>query len=106
MAKLSSSLGVLAVLFASVAFVLGSAPFTPALTLVFAAIPLAVVSAFIGSWRLALVAVYLSVVVWTSVPLANELSLRIDYLLLLSGMLGALLGAVLYYGHSRHVHVF
>lgn len=105
MAKLSSSLGVLAILLALVAFVLGAAPFTPALALVFAAVPLALVSAFFGSWRLAAIAVYFSVAAAASVPLARELSLRIDYLLLLLGFLGALLCAVLYHWHTRVVQI-
>ena len=87
--KLSSTLGLLANFLALVAFTLGAAPFTPAMVLVFGALPLALAAGFLGSWRLAIIALYFSSSAWFAVPVARELSIRVDYILIAMGVLGA-----------------
>lgn len=71
------------------------------MALVLVAVPLAVVASLFGSWRLAVTTVYFSIASWFVVPIAQELSFRIDYLLVLMGVLGAVIGGVLFYDYKR-----
>ena len=103
--RISSILGSISAALALTSFILGSAPFTPALVLVFLAVPLALVSGLLGAWRLAAITVYFSIAAWIVVPISRELSFRIDYLLALTALLGAVIGGILYYGYKRKVHV-
>jgi uncharacterized membrane protein len=98
----SRVLGTLALLGALVAFALGSAPFTPALMLAPAALPLAIIAGLLGSRRLASISLYWAIAALLANPLAATWRLRVDGLLLAFTILGLLLSAVVY---IRHVHV-
>ena len=102
---MSSILSSLAVVLSLVSFVLGSAPFTPAMLLVLVAAPLALVSALLGAWRRAIITVYFSMATWFVLPISRELFFRIDYLLVFMALIGAVIGGILYYDYKRKVHV-
>ncbi len=93
--------GALSLTLALVAFILGSAPFTPALALLLLALPLAILSVFMGAWRLTLVSVYFSVAICAVIFLAGQTPFRIDHLLLLLGIVGIVLGGTLLYFYRR-----
>ncbi|WP_299582832.1 hypothetical protein [uncultured Microbulbifer sp.] len=97
-------LGTTALILSLLSFILGSAPFTPALILVFIAVPLAALSAALGSWRLAILTLYYSTAAWFSIPISKALSFRVDYLLLGLFIFGVAFGAYLYIGYNRTTH--
>ena len=99
--RINLTLGWLALIFALLAYTLGSAPFTPAMVLLLLALPLALVTGLMGAWRLALVTVYFSTAAWFVIPLAKGLAFRIDYLLALMGLIGIILGGSLVYFYRR-----
>ena len=101
MKRLGLVLGSAALCLSLASFILGSAPFAPALALVFVALPLALVSAFLGSRRVAAVTLYFSVASWLVMPLAQALSFRLDALLVILGIIGAAIGGVLIYGAGQ-----
>jgi len=103
--SVGSVLGFIATTMALLSFILGSAPFTPAMLLVFPAVLLATVAALFGSWRLDVITVYFSTASWFVVPMVDELAFRIDYLLLLLGAFGAAMGAALFYGYKRAIRI-
>lgn len=90
----------IALVLALLAFALGSAPFTPALLLTAIALPLAALAAWLGAWRQAVLALYFSCAAWAGVPLAQKLSVRIDYSLLFLAFLGLVGALVLYCGYE------
>ena len=94
--RISRFVGVLALLMAIISFVLGSAPFTPALFLAPLALGLGLVSAYLGYGRLAVVTGYWALAAVLSGPLARMWQLRIDGLLLVLVILGILLSAALF----------
>lgn len=85
-----------------IAYILGSAPFTPALALLLLALPLALLSAFMGAWRLAVVTLYFATAICFIVFLAGSLSIRVDYLL---AVLGIALGGALFYFYQQTLPV-
>ena len=93
--------GALSLSLALIAFVLGSAPFTPALALLLLALPLALLSGFMGAWRLAVVSVYFSVAICFVVFLVGQPPFRVDHFLLLLGIVGIVLGGTLLYFYRR-----
>lgn len=95
--------GSLALLLALIAFVLGSAPFTPALALLLLALPLALLSGFMDAWRLAVVTLYFATAICFIVFLAGSLSIRVDYLIALTGLAGIALGGVLFYFYKQTI---
>jgi hypothetical protein len=103
--KMSITLGSIALVLALLSFVLGSAPFTPVMILVFISVPLAIISGYLGSWRLAVITIYFSVASLSVIPMSKELSFRIDYLLVLMGVAGAIIGGVLFYEYKRVTNV-
>ena len=103
--KKNLTLGSIALVMAMLSFILGSAPFTPAMALVFLSIPLAIVSGFLGSWRLAITAIYFSLASWSVIPISKELSFGIDNLLVLMGVIGTVIAGFLFYGYRRVTNV-
>jgi len=97
--------GSFALTLALIAFVLGSAPFTPALALLLLALPLALLSGFMGAWRLAVVTLYFSTTIGFVVFLAGSLSFRIDYLLASLGIVGLVFSGALFYNYKRSLHL-
>jgi len=99
--KLGISLGIVSVLLSLMAYVLGSAPFTPALVITYVSIPTAFMAFLLGAARLAILAVYFGTLAWFTVPLSAALPLRIDYLLALCFALGCILGLFFYANYRR-----
>lgn len=95
--------GLVALVMALLAFMLGSAPFTPALVLTVPAVAVAVVSGLYGAWRFAVVAIYFSCAAWLPVLMARSFNVRLDYMLLALGILGLGVAGVLFHGHVRSV---
>ncbi len=91
----------IALIMAVVAFVLGSAPFTPALILALFAILLAVSCLFFGVWRLSIVTIYWAVAALTVIPLSRLTSLQVDESLILLGVAGVVFSSILYLDYSR-----
>jgi hypothetical protein len=100
--RLKTSVASFAVLMAIVAFVLGSAPFTPALALAVVAIPVALATFLLGVRRLSSIALYWASAALLSVTGAQWLQVRVDYMLLVLGILGIGL-SVLFYLQYMHV---
>lgn len=97
--RVGTVLGSIALAMALVSFALGSAPFTPALVLIFAAIPLALISGILGAWRLAVTSFYFSCAAWLTLPVAREASIRVDYLIAAFAVVGIGLAGILFYGY-------
>ena len=97
----SRILGGIALAFSMIAFVLGTAPFTPGMFLSFIALPLAVLSYFLGARRVALLAGYWITASFLVVPVSRLFQIRIDYLLVLLGVSGLVLTAILYVAYNR-----
>ena len=97
--------GTLSLLLALLAYIFGSAPFTPTLALLLLALPLALLAGFMGAWRLALVTLYFSTSICFVVFLAGPLSLRLDYLLLLLSIVGTALAGGLFYCYRRTLRI-
>ena len=96
-ANLISKLTVgLALIMALVAFVLGSAPFTPALVLAVISLPMAIICLFFGVWRLSTIAIYWAIAAILAVPMGEFLPFGIDGMLVIFGIAGAVLSAFLY----------
>jgi hypothetical protein len=95
------TMGTIAMVMALLSFTLGSAPFTPAKMLLFISVPLALFAAVLGSWRLAFITIYFSIASLSVVPISQILSFRIDYLLVLMGVVGAVIGGLLFYEHKN-----
>lgn len=86
---------------AVLAFLLGSASFTPALFLTVIAIPSAVVCLSFGVWRTSALAIYWGIAAIAAVPLSRTLVFRLDFVLLSLGILGLALTSALYSGYLR-----
>ena len=86
---------------ALIAFVLGSAPFTPALVLAVIALPLAVGCSFFGVWRLSAITIYWALAALLAVPMAAILPLGVDVSLVFLGVAGLALSAFLYISSTR-----
>ena len=86
---------------ALIAFVLGSAPFTPALILVIIALPMAVGCSFFGVWRLSAITVYWAIAAFLAVPIAGSLPIGVDVSLVILGFVGLALSAFLYSNYER-----
>ncbi len=84
-----------------IAFVLGSAPFTPALVLAVIALPLAIGCSFFGVWRLSVITIYWALAALLAVPMAAILPLRVDVSLVFLGVTGLALSAFLYISSTR-----
>lgn len=91
----------MALVMAVLAFILGSAAYTPALILAIVAPPLSISCLFLGVWRISVVAIYFAVAALVTAPLSRELPLRIDYLLVILGVAGLALALLLYLGYLR-----
>jgi len=90
-----------ALFFSLTAFVLGSAPFTPALVLAIVAVPVALATSFYGTWRLSAITIYWAIAAFSAVPLSNALPIYTDTALVLLGLAGLLLSGVLYFNYAR-----
>lgn len=100
--RLSSRLlGGVALALSMMAFVLGTAPFTPAMVLSVIALPLAVLSYYLGARTFAFLAGYWITASFLVVPVSQTMRFRIDYLLVLFGIGGLVLTVVLYVIYSR-----
>jgi hypothetical protein len=83
------------------AFMLGSAPFTPAMILAVVAIPLAVANIFLGMPRLSVSTLYWAVAAFMSVPLSGWLQIRIDHTLVALAIVGIAVSSSLYLHYVR-----
>lgn len=90
-----------ALIMALVAFVLGSAPFTPALVLAIIALPVAIGCSFFGVWRLSVITVYWALAALIAVPIADFLPFGVDVSLMFLGIAGLALSALLYTDYER-----
>ena len=90
----------IALVLSLIAFVLGSAPFTPALVLAIVAVPIALATSFCGTWRLSVTPIYFSIAAFSVVPLSNALPIYIDTALVLLGTGGLLLSGALYFSYA------
>ncbi len=86
---------------ALIAFVLGSAPFTPALVLAVIALPLAITCAFFGVRRLSAITIYWATAALLAVPISPLLQLEVEVFLSSLGVVGLLFSAFLYYSYTR-----
>ena len=86
---------------AVLAFVLGSAPFTPALALAVIALPVAIGCSFFGVWRLSTITVYWSLAAFLAVPMSRNTGIRVDFFLAILGVVGLALSAFLYVSYLR-----
>ena len=94
-------LGGAALVLSVAAFILGTAPFTPAMFFSVIALPLAVLSYFLGARRVALLAGYWITASFLIVPVSRLFQIRIDYLLVLLGVSGLVLTAILFVAYNR-----
>jgi hypothetical protein len=94
-------LGGFALLLSLIAYILGSAPFTPAIVLTYVSVPAAFLTYLLGASRLSILAVYFGALAWFVVPLSEALPIRLDYLLALCFGLGFVLGVFLYANYRR-----
>ena len=99
--KIGLLLGVLALLLSLAAFILGSAPFTPAIMFIYVSVPAALIAYLLGASRLAIIAVYFSACACLVVPLSEVLPVRLDYLLALCFVIGCSLGVFLYANYRQ-----
>ena len=86
---------------ALIAFVLGSAPFTPALILAIIALTMAVGCSFFGVWRLSTITVYWAIAAFLAVPIAGSLPIGVAVSLVILGFVGLALSAFLYTNYER-----
>jgi hypothetical protein len=93
--------GSLALALSMMAFVLGTAPFTPAMALSVMALPLAVLSYYLGARNLAILTCYWITASFLVIPVSRTMHFRIDYLLVLFGIGGLVLTVILYVIYSR-----
>lgn len=77
-----------------VAFVLGSAAFTPALLLAVVAVPLSLLCLYVGLWRSSVVTLYWSAAAWLALPMSRWLPMRIDWLLVMLGIVGLIIAGL------------
>jgi hypothetical protein len=90
-----------ALLMALTAFILGSAPFTPAMALAVIAIPIAAATFFLGMPSLSVTTIYWAVAALSSGPLSGWLQIRVDYMLLIQTGVGVAVSSILYLIHVR-----
>jgi hypothetical protein len=86
---------------ALIAFVLGSAPLSATLVLAIIAVPIAIVTAFFGTWRLSLITIYWAIAAFSSVPMSNFLPVHTDTALVLLALGGLALTGSLYLTYLR-----
>ena len=90
-----------ALVMAVISFVLGWAPFHPALLLSYLAIPIAMVSALFGVWRMSVLALYWSVAALFTVPVSRVTPLMTTDVLIFSATIGAMLTLFLVVSYTR-----
>ncbi len=88
---------------ALIAFVLGSAPFTPAIVLAFVALPLAIACSFFGVWRLSAITVYWAIAAFLASPVSRILPFRDDVSLVVLAVGGLALSAFLNISYRRAI---
>ena len=99
--RIAKFFSIVSLIMGVVAFVLGSAPFTPALMLAVVALPIVVVTIFQGAWRVSVMAAYYSVAALYTVPTADFIGLYVDKTLLILGVFGVVVGIVLFVEYIR-----
>lgn len=99
--KFGLLLGGFALLLSLIAYILGSAPFTPAILLTYVSVPAAFLAYLMGVSRLPILAVYFGALAWSVVPLSDALPIRLDYLLILCFVLGCIFAVFLYANYRR-----
>ena len=92
-----------ALVMALIAFVLGSAPFTPALVLSVVALPLAIACSFFGVRRLSAITIYWAIAAFLAVPMSRILPFRDDVSLVVLAVAGLALSAFLYISYRRAI---
>jgi len=98
--RISNSFAGFALALTMIAFALGSAPFTPAMILAVVAIPIVITSLLLGAWRVSLLAIYWAVAAFLTVPLAQNLSIGVDDVLIFLGVGGLALSALSYFSYT------
>ena len=91
----------IAVALAVISFVLGSAPFTPALALGAVVLPMALITLVRGMSRTSLVAIYWTLASLFSAPFSKWFLLRIDYVLAVFTIVGVSASFFLLYRYLR-----
>ncbi len=94
-------LGGIALFLSLIAYILGWAPFHPAVILTYVSIPAAFLAYLFVASRLPILSVYFGVWAWFTVPVSEALPIRIDYLLALCFSFGCILGVFLYANYRR-----
>jgi len=92
---------VVALVMAIIAFVLGSAAFTPSLVLAVIALPLAIACSYFGVWRLSTITVYWAIAAFITVPISRNLHMEVDTSLVILGVAGLMLSTFLYINYER-----
>lgn len=100
-ASIGIILGGISVFLSIVVFLVASAPFAPAIVLLYITIPLAAIAALLSACRLALLTVYFSMIAWFSSPSSGFSIKNVEYFLLYSGVFGAVLAGV-WFAQWRH----
>ena len=98
--RISNSFAGIALALTMIAFVLGTAPFTPAMILAVIAIPIVITSLLLGAWRISLLAIYWAVAAFLTNPLAQKLSIGVDHVLIILGVGGLALSALCYFSYT------
>ncbi len=99
--RAATGIAIVALVMGLVAFLLGSAPFTPALFLAMVAVPLSVVAFVFRAKRLAAVAFYWAAAALITNPIVRIAQADVDIVLLILGVTGAALSIVCYGNHMR-----
>jgi hypothetical protein len=99
--RLSRPTAAIALLLALIAFMFGSAPFTPALVLALIALPVAALGLYLGASRISLLAFFWSISALLAGPLTNALKIRIDVMLVILGACGVVLATAFLFHYYR-----
>ena len=99
--RIATSSAILAMVMAIIAFVLGSAPFTPAMILAVIALPVAITCLFLGAWRLSVITIYWVLAAFMTMPMARALPFYVDDVLIVLGVGGLALSALIFFGYVR-----
>lgn len=100
--RVSVFIAAISLALALTAFVLGSAPFTPALSLAFLAMPIGALGLHLGAARTSCLAFFWSFAALLTTPLANVLGIRFDVILVIFAAFGVLLAVTLFFHYHRN----
>jgi len=92
----------LALVLAIIAFVLGSGPLHASLFLAVVAFPVALISLFLGPWRISAIALYWAVAAIAPIPAAHAFSMQVDHMLVVLGSGGVVVSAIFCFSYVRN----